>query len=99
MGDVWQEANTSNVETLVTLGRIEEKLSHLATFSEKSEAASIGFQQTAQITFADHSEKLTRLDGRVKVIEESIRASFTKSTVIVGLVFTGVNVAVGVFGR
>lgn len=99
MGDVWQETATSNVETLVTLGRIEEKLSHLANNSEKSEAASIGFQQTAQVTFADHSEKLTRLDGRVRVIEESIRASFTKSTVIVGLIFTGVNVGFGIFGK
>lgn len=99
MGDVWQETASSSVEVLVTMGRIEEKLSHLAATSEKSERAGIGFQQTAQATFADHSEKITRLDGRLKVVEESMRASFTKSTVIVGLIFTGVNVGFGIFGK
>lgn len=99
MSDVWQDTTNSNVEMLVTMGRIEEKLSHLANNSEKSETASIGFQQTVQGTFSEHSEKLTRLDGRVKVIEESMRASFTKSTVIVGLAFTAVNIGFGIFGK
>ena len=99
MGDVWQETTNPSVEVLVTMGRIEEKLSNLAQHSEKAETATIGFQQTSQATFANHAEKLTRLDGRVKVIEESMRATFTKSTVIIGLVFTAVNVGFGIFGK
>lgn len=106
MGDVWQSTVSENTEMLVTMGRIEEKLSHLGTASEKAEAANIGFQQTVQNTFADHATKIgaltvsvSGLDGRVGRIEESVKASFTKSTVVIGLIFTGVNVGFGILGR
>lgn len=106
MADVWQSTVSENTEMLVTMGRIEEKLSHLGEASGKAEAANIAFQQTVQATFGDHATKIgaltvnvSDLNGRVGRIEESVKASFTKSTVVIGLIFTGVNVGFGVFGR
>lgn len=106
MADVWQSTVSENTEMLVTMGRIEEKLSHLGAASEKAEAANIGFQQTVQNTFAEHATKIgeltvnvSDLNGRVGRIEESVKASFTKSTVTIGLILTGVNVGFGFFGQ
>lgn len=111
VGDVWQETTNGSVEVLVTLGRIEENQRHMTENLNRSEAASVGFQQSARDQFSEHARtlvehgnELTRLGGSVKglhasvgEIKDSMRASFTKSTVIVGLILTAVNVVFGVF--
>lgn len=113
MADVWQGMTSENVEVLVTMGRIEENLRHLREDSGKTSTAAIAFQQSTQESFAAQAKLIEErrnettelrgyvksVDNRVKVVEESMRAAFTKSTVIVGLIFTAVNVAFGIFGK
>lgn len=97
---------THNGDVLTALGRIEENLRHVGENAKKADDSNLRFQMSAQETFTAHAEKLgnhstsiVSLGNRVKVIEDSMKASFTKSTVIIGLIFTALNVVFGFLGR
>ena len=93
-------------ELAVAVGRIEANQQSLKEQFGNHSANTVSFQGSMRDAIVDHSEKLakheTRLDGHdieLKGIKQEAKGQFTKNTVIIGLILTAVNIAIGVLGR
>ena len=89
---------TNETDMLVAIGRIEAKLD--ATLPEHAKAleANTMFQQTAMATFAEHETQLKSHQAQINEIRDNLKSQFTKSTVLIGLVLTAVNIVIGLLG-
>lgn len=95
-----------NPELAVAVGRIEANQQALKEQFGNHSANTVTFQGSMRDAMVEHSEKLakheTRLDGHdleLRGIKQDAKGQFTKNTVIIGLILTAVNIAIGVFGR
>lgn len=93
-------------ELAVAVGRIEAKQDSLKEQFGNHSENTITFQRSMQDGHAMHTAQLaqheTRLDGHdieLKAIKQDAKGQFTKNTVIIGLILTAVNIAIGIFGR
>lgn len=97
---------TSDAELAVAVGRIEAKQDSLKEqFGNHSENTT-AFQTSLQDAVKEQSNTLarheTRLDGHdveLKTIKGDLKGQFTKNTVVIGLVLTGVNVVFGILSK
>lgn len=90
----------------VAIGRVEAKQDALKEQVANNSENTIAFQGSMRDAMVDHSAQLakheTRLDGHdveLKTIKQDAKGQFTKNTVIIGLILTAVNIAIGIFGR
>ncbi|WNT45376.1 membrane protein [Arthrobacter phage MooKitty] len=93
-------------ELAVAVGRIEAKQDALKEQVANNSENTVAFQGSMRDAMVDHSARLaqheTRLDGHdveLKGIKQDAKGQFTKNTVIIGLILTAVNIAIGIFGR
>lgn len=89
---------TSDTDALVAIGRIEAKLDATLPEHAKKLEANVAFQQSTQATFTEHAKILANIDARLKSqqgqiseMRDDLKGRFTRSTVIIGLVLTGMN--------
>lgn len=95
--------NSSDGELAVAVGRIEAKQDSLKEQFGNHSENTISFQRSLQDGHATHSAQLaqheTRLDGHdleLKTIKTDIKGQFTRNTVVIGLILTGVNIVFGI---
>ena len=97
---------TSDSELAVAVGRIEAKQDSLKEQFGNHSANSTGFQTSLQDAVSAQSSTLarheTRLDGHdveLQTIRGDLKGQFTKNTVIIGLILTGVNLVFGILSK
>lgn len=97
---------TNDTELSVAIGRSEAKLDALKEQVTNNSANNVAFQSTVQDAVsnlsavqAKHETRLNGHDIEFKNIREDGQKQFTKSTVIIGLALTGINILFGVLSK
>lgn len=96
----------NDTELSVAIGRSEAKLDALKEQVTNNSANHVAFQASVQDAVSNlsavqerHETRLNGHDRELKNIRDDGQRSFTKSTVIIGLILTSVNIVFGIMSN